>query len=165
MCGQVNVCEVVEVLVGLGGIIERGVVVAGCATECETEAEVWVGVGHALINDDVEDGEGAVWAILQPVRKHRRGAIHLTLVYAGSGAYSTVREVLGDVVDHALSVRGPPRIILMKLAHRLDTPLNVISDNLCNPVGVLILRRLQILGLPGPRVIPTGLLMLAADVR
>lgn len=117
MRGQVNVREVVEMLVSLGGISERSVVVAGRATERETEAEVWVGVGHALINDDVEDGEGTVWAILQPVRKHRRDAIHLTLVYAGSGAYPTVREVLGDVVDHALPVRGPPRIILMKLGH------------------------------------------------
>lgn len=117
MCGQLNVCEVVEVLVSLGGIIERGVVVAGRATERETKAEAWVGVGHTLINDDVEDCDGAVWVILQPVRKHRRGAIHLTLVYAGSGAYPTVREVLGDIVDHALPVRGPPRIILMKLGH------------------------------------------------
>lgn len=117
MCGQINVCEVVEVLIGLGGIIEWSVVVAGRATECETEAEVWVGVGHALINDDVEDGEGAVWVIFQPVRKHRRDAIHLTLVYAGAGAYPTVGEVFGYVVDHALSVRGPPRVILMKLGH------------------------------------------------
>lgn len=117
MRGQLNVCEVVEVLVSLGGIIEWSVVVAGRATECETEAEVWVGVGHALINDDVEDGEGAVWVIFQPVRKHRRGAIHLTLVYAGAGAYPTVGEVFGYVVDHGLPVRGPPRVILMKLGH------------------------------------------------
>lgn len=117
MRGQVNVCEVVEVLVSLGGIVERGVVVAGCATEYETEAEVWVGVGYALIDDDVEDCEGAVWVILQPVRKHRRYTIHLTLVYAGSGAYPTVGEVFGYVVDHGLPVRGPPRIVLMKLGH------------------------------------------------
>ena len=104
MRGQINICEVVEVLVSLGRIIERGVVVAGCSTERNTKAKAWVGVGHALINDNIEDREGAVWVILQPVRKHRRDAIHLALVYAGSGAYPTVRKVLSYVVDHTLPV-------------------------------------------------------------
>lgn len=104
MRGQINIREVVEVLVSLGRVIERGVVVSGCATERKTKAKAWVGVGHALINDNIEDREGAVWVILQPVRKHRRDTVHLTLVYAGSGAYPTVRKVLGDVVNHALPV-------------------------------------------------------------